>query len=70
MSGGAFNYREMQLLLLAEEIETEVEDSKDPELLEYAKTLAERLRVLRKDIKLLDYYLSGDTGYYKEENRG
>jgi hypothetical protein len=66
MSGGAFEYKECQLDFLADEIIHQVEDFVGkPELQKHANNIVKRLRKLRKEIKRLDYYLSGDCSEYK-----
>ena len=66
MSGGAFEYKECQLDFLADTIIHKVEDEfNDVEMLAHANNIVKRLRKLRKEIKKLDYYLSGDCSEYK-----
>lgn len=66
MSGGAFEYKEYQLDYLADDIEHVTEGYINaPDLQKHAKRLATRLRKLRKEIKQLDYYISGDCSVYK-----
>lgn len=66
MSGGSFEYRDNQLDYLADDIIHKTEGCDiEPEVQDHAKKLAKRLRKLRKEIKMLDYYLAGDTSEYK-----
>ena len=68
MSGGTFEYRDYKLDYLADDIELVVRYYvDDPEMQAHAKKLAKRLRKLRKEIKMLDYYLAGDASSWKEE---
>lgn len=66
MSGGTFGYKECELDFLADEIIYQTEDLiNEPEVQKQVKRIVGRLRKLRKEIKQLDYYLSGDSSDYK-----
>jgi hypothetical protein len=59
MSGGTFNY--IQLEFLAEAIIDETKMHGDTELRKHARKVVNKLLKLRKEIKAIDYFLAGDT---------
>ena len=61
MSGGAFDYIDRRLDELADKIIYETEMHNREDVVAIGKSLARRLLKLQKEIKALDYYLSGDT---------
>ena len=67
MSGGTFNY--MQLEFLADAIMDETERHEDLELRKHAKKLRNKLRKLRLEVKALDYFLSGDSSDWRVNGR-
>ena len=65
MSGGTFEYKEMQLEFLADEILEATELHEDLELRKHAKKLTNNLRKLRKEVKALDYFLACDSSDWR-----
>ena len=65
MSGGTFEYKEMNLDFLADSIIEATEPHEDLELRKYAKKLANKLRKLRKEVKAIDYFLACDTSDWR-----
>ena len=61
MSGGAFEYKDRQLDELVDIIIYETIFCDEEKVQRRVASIVKRLKVLRKEIKALDYYLSGDT---------
>lgn len=62
MSGGAYNYRSLQLGHLADEIEDDIETTADASVAEAMRHCVLQLRVLGELARSIEWYVSGDYG--------
>jgi hypothetical protein len=64
MSGGTFEYKDRNLDELVDKIIYETIFCEDEKVQKRVASIVKRLKVLSKEIKALDYYLSGDTSTF------